>query len=119
MKEAAYKLYTQLYPSRFYNPKQFVCEVDDSQGKVRYKGFVCYVKTNTTSQYIISEARLVKANMVSECIEMKPGSSKNKSVTIKTQLLSSIAQQFNIMKEDLTILKSAFGIPSVYQNLKN
>jgi len=25
MKESAYKLYTQLHPSRFYNPKQFEC----------------------------------------------------------------------------------------------
>jgi len=116
MKESAYKLYTQLHPSRFYNPQQFACEIDDSKGKVRYKDFVCYVKTSVTSQYIISEARLIKANMVSECIEMKPGSSKNKSDTIKTQLLSSIAQQFNIMKEDMTILKSDFGMPSVYQN---
>jgi phosphopantetheinyl transferase (holo-ACP synthase) len=118
MKESAYKLYTQLHPSRFYNPKQFACEIDDSQGKVRYKDFVCYVKTNTTSQYIISEACLVKANMVSECIEIESRLSKNQSDTIKAKLLLTIAQQFNILKEDLTILKSDFGIPSVYHNSK-
>lgn len=118
MKESAYKLYIQRYPSRFYSPKQFACEINDSQGKVRYKDFMCYVKTSITPQYIISESRLVKVNMVSECIEMKTHSPKNQSETIKAQLLSTIAQQFNIIKEDLTILKSGFGIPSVYQNSK-
>ncbi len=118
MKESAYKLYTQLHPSRFYSPKQFECEINEPQGEVRYKDFICYVKTNVTSQYIISESRLVTSNMISECIEMKTISSENQSDTIKAQLLSAIAKQFNIVKEDLTILKSEFGIPSVYQNSK-
>jgi phosphopantetheinyl transferase (holo-ACP synthase) len=118
MKEAAYKLYTQLKPSRFYNPKQFECKINDSQGKVSYKDFICYVNTKITSQYIISEARLTAMDMVSECIEVKSSSSKNQSDTIKAQLLSAIAFQFNIVKEDLRILKSDFGIPAVYQNSK-
>lgn len=118
MKESAYKLYTQLQPSRFYNPKHFECEIDDLEGKVRYKDFMCYVKTNITSQYILSEARLGINKIVSECIKMKSNIPKNQSNTIKTQLLSAIAQQFNIMKEDLRISKSNFGIPSVYQNSK-
>ena len=118
MKESAYKLYTQLHPSRFYSPKQFECQIDDLQGEVRYKDFMCYVKTNITSQYIISESCLVTTNMISECIQMKSSSTKNQSDTIKAQLLSAIAQQFNIEKEDLRILKLEFGIPSVYQSSK-
>ena len=116
MKEAGYKLYTQLHPSRFYNPKQFECEIIDSEGKVSYKDFICFVKTKVTSQYIISESRLVATDMISECIKMNDGSPKHQSDSVKRELLSKVSKQFNILKSDLKVLKSEFGIPSVYQN---
>ena len=34
MKEAAYKLYTQLKPSRFYRPKSFECDIDKTHTTV-------------------------------------------------------------------------------------
>jgi phosphopantetheinyl transferase (holo-ACP synthase) len=118
MKESAYKLYTQLHPSRFYNPRQFECEISDSEGIVSYKDFTCYTKTKNTSQYIISEARLVAMGMISECIELNESSPKHQSDEVKSTLLSKIAEQFTILKTDLKLIKSEFGIPSVYQNSK-
>ena len=41
MKEAAYKLYTQLHPSRFYKPKSFECEMNDLNGTVIFQEFKC------------------------------------------------------------------------------
>ena len=55
MKEAAYKLYTQLNPSRFYNPKGFECDISDLNGIVKFKDFECNVKTQIASKYILSE----------------------------------------------------------------
>ena len=118
MKESAYKLYTQLHPSRFYNPRQFECEISDSEGIVSYKDFTCYTKTKNTPQYIISEARLVAMGMISECIELNESSPKHQSDEVKSTLLSKIAEQFTILKTDLKLIKSEFGIPSVYQNSK-
>jgi phosphopantetheinyl transferase (holo-ACP synthase) len=118
MKEAAYKLYTQIHPSRFYKPKQFQCEINNSEGKVRYNRFSCAVKTKITSQYIISEARLVAKDMSSECIELSDSSAQYQSDAVKNALLTKIASQYTILKTDLKLLKSEFGIPSVYQNSK-
>jgi len=118
MKEAAYKLYTQIQPSRFYNPKQFECEINESQGKVSYKDFTCHVKTKITSQYIISETRLVAQDMISESIKIYNSSPKYQSDMTKDILLSKVAEQYTILKDDLKLVKSEFGIPYVYQNSK-
>ncbi len=118
MKEAAYKLYTQLHPSRFYSPKQFECEINGSSGEVRYKDFECYVNTKITAQYILSEARFVAMAMNSEWIKLNDSSPKQQSDVVKNILLSKIGEQYTILKNDLKLIKSEFGIPSVYQNSK-
>lgn len=118
MKEAAYKLYTQLQPSRFYNPKQFECEINDLEGKVSYNGFSFYIKTKMTSQYIISEARLVVKDMISECIKTEISSPKQQSDATKETLLLKISEHYYLLKKELKVVKSEFGIPSVYQNSK-
>ena len=118
MKEASYKLYTQIQPSRFYNPKQFECEINGSSGEVRYKDFECYVNTKITAQYILSEARFVAMTVNSECIKLKDSSPKQQSDVVKNILLSKIAEHYTILKNDLKLIKSEFGIPSVYQNSK-
>ncbi|WP_296311429.1 4'-phosphopantetheinyl transferase family protein [Winogradskyella sp. UBA3174] len=118
MKESAYKLYTQLNPSRFYNPKQFECEINDSEGEVIYKDFRCYLKTKTTSQYIMSEARLDVKDMISESIKLDDSSPKNQSEAVKNKLFSRIAEHYIILKKDLKLIKSEFGIPEVYYNSK-
>jgi phosphopantetheinyl transferase (holo-ACP synthase) len=118
MKESAYKLFTQLHPSRFYNPKQFECEINDSEGKVSYKDFRCYIKTNMTSQYILSEASLVVMDMISESVKIDKSSPKQQSHTTKNILLSKISEDYQILKKELRVVKSEFGIPSVYQNSK-
>lgn len=118
MKEAAYKLYTQLYPSRFYSPKQFECEINKLAGIVRYNDFICYIRTKTTSQYIISDARLVVMDMISECIKIDYSSPEQQSDTTKDILLSKISEHYQVLKKELKVVKSELGIPSVYQNTK-
>lgn len=118
MKEAAYKLYIQLHPNRFYNPKRFECEINDLAGKVNYKDFTCFTNTKLTAQYILSEARLVDVNITSECVKLNASSPKLQSARVKNSLLSKIAEQYSILKTDLKLIKSEFGIPSVYQNSK-
>jgi phosphopantetheine--protein transferase-like protein len=118
MKEAAYKLFTQLHPSRFYNPKQFECEINDLKGNVKYKVFECYVDTRITSQFILSEARLSLKHMDSACLYIASRSSKIQSDILKEAILSKVSERFNIIKQDLKLIKSEFGIPYVHQNSK-
>jgi hypothetical protein len=114
MKEAAYKLYTQLNPSRFYKPKQFECKIDNLKAIVNYQDFECYLTTKITSQYILSEARLTDTGFISEVLEIESSCIRNQSTILKAQLVSKLADQMELLKKDLNIVKSEFGIPLVY-----
>lgn len=118
MKEATYKLYIQLYPERFYNPKLFVCEINGDALKVKYKDFQCHINTKITETYILSEASLWPRKMVSKTIKLISKDYKNQSKTTRAALISSVSNQCNLVKPKLNILKSKFGIPSIYYNSK-
>lgn len=116
MKEAAYKLYTQLYPSRFYNPKQFQCTIEGVKTVVKYRFFQCYVNTKITSAYILSEARLDKKPIRSKTVVSTNSNLETLRKIVKTALLQSVSKHYAILRPDLKLLKSEFGIPSVYKN---
>ena len=118
MKEAAYKLYTQLNPARFYNPKQFVCDINGDALNVRYKAFKCYINTKITEAYILSEASLLPRNIVSKTFKLISKDYKNQSKTTIEALISSVSKQYNIEISQLNISKSELGIPSIYNNSK-
>lgn len=118
VKEAAYKLYTQIHPRRFYNPKHFQCNISNMCSKVNYKDFECFVNTKMTPQYILSEARLIEYEMTSRCIKLPCSSHTNQSQTTKEALLVSVSEEFKILKSKLKIVKSELGIPSIYHNSK-
>jgi phosphopantetheinyl transferase (holo-ACP synthase) len=116
MKEAAYKLYTQLNPARFYNPKQFVCDINGDALKVRYKAFECHINTKITETYILSEASLLPRMIVSKTFKSISKDYKNQSKTTRAALILSVSKQYNIEKSQLNISKSELGIPSIYHN---
>ena len=118
MKEAAYKLYTQLNPNRFYNPKQFQCEINDTKLKVRYKDFQCFINTKITLHYILSEASLLETKMTSKYLKLSSSNYNHQSKTTKEALINSISGKLNILKSKLKISKSEYGIPSIYYNAK-
>ena len=119
MKEAAYKLYIQLYPGRFYNPKSFECVISQKSGIVKFQDFCCYVETKITSNYIISEARLHRQSMSSEVILFDSKMLKNQSQILKSKLLHRISQEYHIPITDLSVSKSEYGVPSVAYNQKH
>lgn len=118
MKEAAYKLYTQIHPSRFYNPKAFSCDLKEEKGKVCYKDFECYVSTKMTSQYILSEAHLSQSEMFSEAVFLKDSNSKNQSGVTKTMLLKAISKEYKQPISSIHLRTSEFGIPKVFMGSK-
>ncbi|WP_178991553.1 4'-phosphopantetheinyl transferase family protein [Winogradskyella schleiferi] len=115
MKEAAYKLYTQQNPSRFYKPNGFECQIENEKGIVRFKDFECRTKTKNTSKYILSEARLLDFKMASKVIEFEEDSNIQSEVT-KAALLNEFSKTYQISLEDLKIEKSEFGVPAVVFN---
>lgn len=119
MKEAAYKLYTQHFPSRFYNPKAFECFVYGDIGIVKFKEFQCYVSTKITSDYIISESRLDIKPMTSKVIKFETKHVKNQSKIIRNAILNKSADVFKTSKEHLEILTSTYGVPSINIDIQN
>lgn len=115
MKESAYKLYTQLYPSRFYNPKQFECKLNASHGNIVYKTFECIVKTKKTKQYILSEARLNHHKISSKIITFENKNHKTQSESTRVMLIKQISKQFGYTS-NVSVKTSKFGMPSVYHN---
>ncbi|WP_067029464.1 4'-phosphopantetheinyl transferase superfamily protein [Allomuricauda sp. CP2A] len=103
MKEASYKLFTQIYPNRFYNPKGFECTVENNSGTVKFNGFQCYVETKETSKYIISEARLNKQKLRSKIVKFKTTNQKEQSEELKTRLLNYVGSAYQLKKNELNI----------------
>ncbi|WP_138432603.1 4'-phosphopantetheinyl transferase superfamily protein [Winogradskyella algicola] len=103
MKEASYKLYTQLNPSRFYNPKEFQCSIKGNKGTVRFKDFKCYLETKTTSNYIISEARLEPNKLTSTIVKFSTTSHKEQSAVLKSKLLNRFGIEYHLKKREFNI----------------
>ncbi|MBO3115306.1 4'-phosphopantetheinyl transferase superfamily protein [Winogradskyella sp. DF17] len=116
MKEAAYKLYTQGSPSRFYNPKKFECFIEATFGIVKFRNFKCYVATEITLDYIISEARLKPLTLNSEVVKFNSKHLQNQSEFLKSKLIRSISKKFHIPESELAFKKNNYGIPTVEFN---
>lgn len=119
MKEAAYKLYTQQNPSRFYNPKGFKCNIQNKNSSVKFKVFNCFVNTLITSKYILSEARLIPFKMTSRVIKIEDNNQKNQSEATRNALLIELSKRYQVSKKELKLQKSVFGIPCVQMGLEN
>ncbi|WP_400075622.1 4'-phosphopantetheinyl transferase superfamily protein [Winogradskyella sp. R77965] len=118
MKEAAYKLYTQLHPSRFYNPKAFECTVEENLGRVTFQNFRCFVKTKTTSSFIMSEASFEDVEMTSISMVFNHFDVKKHSEILKSEILTLISNMYDIQKQSLSFHKNEIGVPTVHFNSK-
>lgn len=108
MKEASYKLYTQLNPGRFYNPKGFECTIGRGFSTVRFGDFHCFVQTLITSKYIISETRLHPKALISRVIKFKTTDHREQSKVLVAELLQYTGKGYQVRK-------SAMGIPTLHK----
>lgn len=118
MKEAAYKVYTQIQPSRFYNPRGFECFVDQFQNKVQYQDFECDVRTTECDCYILSEAYLENSNISRSTIKFSNDNINDQSTILKEALLEAISKKYHSSRHSIRYHKSAFGVPQVFMDLK-
>ncbi|MHA7829509.1 MAG: 4'-phosphopantetheinyl transferase family protein [Flagellimonas sp.] len=103
MKEASYKLYTQLYPSRFYNPKAFECVIENFSAIVKFRDFRCFVETKETSNYIITEARLHTQKWSSKVVKFKTVDQQDQRETLKRSLLDDVGSAFQLQKNEWNV----------------
>ncbi|MEN8886081.1 MAG: 4'-phosphopantetheinyl transferase superfamily protein [Winogradskyella sp.] len=114
MKEASYKLYTQLYPSRFYAPNAFQCDIENS--KVSYKDFQCFVKTEITAEHMLSEACLKEQKMTSKLLYFNYSDTQKQSKVLKAKIIKSISETYQVPRDQLRFYKNEFGTPMVKFN---
>ena len=119
MKEASYKLYTQIYPIRFYDPKGFGCILHDGYTTVSFKGFQCMVKTMVTSNYIISEARLHKKKLSSQIVKFTGTHQKDHSEELKMELLNYVGNSYRLKKNELNVPTLSNGEKPLHVSLSH
>lgn len=114
IKESAYKLYSQTSNRRFFRPDKFECYLNENEGKVQYMDFICSTKTESTEDYIFTEAYFDDDTIRSSCFRLSNQNHKTQSLESKDRLLREFAKQIGYDKGDLTIKKSVLGVPSIY-----
>ncbi|NNK71893.1 MAG: 4-phosphopantetheinyl transferase family protein [Flavobacteriaceae bacterium] len=118
MKEAAYKLHTQLNPGRFYNPRAFECTIAGNSGQVVFNDHRYFVATRITSDYILSEARLESNNLISKVIVFETDDCQEQGEYLKAKALELVADAQDVPVEDLRLETSDYGIPKIIYNSK-
>lgn len=113
IKEAAYKLYVQINPCRFYNPKKFKYAKEANCEVVRFNDFKCYVSTKITLDYIISEARLDLKSMTSKVFKFQNIAPELQSKTIRNEALIYMSRHLNKPIESIKIMTTEYSIPVV------
>ncbi|WP_224490228.1 4'-phosphopantetheinyl transferase family protein [Robertkochia flava] len=117
IKEASYKLHTQMYPARFYNPKGFECTLDKNSATAKFKNFQCHVQTRVTSAYVISEAHLDKKKLSSVIVKFKGPGQKAQSEELTTRLLKYAGGAYQLNKNTLGIPALSNGEEHRYVSL--
>jgi phosphopantetheinyl transferase (holo-ACP synthase) len=112
MKEAAYKVYTQNYSGRFFNPKGFECSLENTFGAVKFKNFKCFVESRATSNFIISEAKTNQENFKSKVVSLSGNSPKLQSSQLKKSLLEHLGNTIS-SKANIQLKYTRFGVPFV------
>tara|TARA_R110000868_G_scaffold33567_10_gene121665 strand:- start:5185 stop:5760 length:576 start_codon:yes stop_codon:yes gene_type:complete len=118
MKESAYKINTQQYQHRFFNPKRIVCTLmDKAKGTVKIDNDIYNTFSTMDNAFIYTVATLKITNEIkSNCFKIKKAHYKIQHQTCKNQLKKAISQLCNIKSESISIKKNILGIPKLYKN---
>lgn len=116
MKEAAYKLYTQIHPGRFFKPHAFACHLHGSRGRrgsVYYGRFECWVALQIEAEYILAEARLEERQLSSEVRYFEEKDAEVQGELLRELALEQVASQKKLSRAQLRMGNSAFGVPLI------
>lgn len=115
MKESAYKIYIQSGGERFYNPKKFECNIENSiLGEVSFKGSTLKTTTSITSDYIFSTAILGKNDFETSIFLLPEKDAKQQSKFTHQKLLIDFAEKHSLELRELQINKTDAGVPQLH-----
>ena len=121
MKEAAYKIHTQLFGGRFFAPLKFSCALEASgDGKVMIGQAVYQTRTNFTKDYIYSVATALdnkSSSQLNQCFILEV--SEDQSQYIYSVMIKEYAKLTSKSEEFITIIKDNNGIPFLEDKKEN
>lgn len=118
MKESAYKINTQQYQYRFFNPKRIACILlDNAKGTVKIDNDIYNTISTVSKTFIYTVATLNNTNKIqSNCFKIEKAHYKTQHQTCNNQLQKTISQLCNVKSESISIKKNLLGIPKLYRN---
>jgi len=114
-KEAAYKAYVRLNPTRFYNPKAFVCSGPQSLAEVSYKEFQIQVSSSSNDGFVFSETRSSRT-IKSKIIVFTTTAIEARRSQLRHCLLKELSNALGLPSYQLSLRSNAIGIPLLYTN---
>lgn len=120
MKESAYKVFIQAGGTRFYNPSKIECQLHSpNSGRVKIDDLILKTNTIINSDYIFSTAVIENSDLVTSIFELSSSDRKQQGNFTHQQLLTDFSKNNSLNYLDLSIQKSAKGVPTLsYQNKK-
>lgn len=128
MKESAYKAWMQQGGQRFYGPKRIKCQLAADQnieainGSAKIENVTFYTQSGITKQYIYtlsSKQKIHSAQAVNtQLFKIDSAPLKAISQLLYDQLIAAYARQERLSLQDLTIEKTASGIPFLKHKAK-
>ena len=120
MKESAYKVFTQAGGTRFYNPSKIECQLDmPNSGRVKIGNLRLKTNTIINADYIFTTAMVENSDVVTSIFQLPSSNREQQGNFTHQQLLTDFSKNNSLNYSDLSIQKSATGVPTLsYQNKK-
>lgn len=119
MKESAYKVFIQAGGKRFFNPTKIECSIDSSKnGCVRIDQMTLKTSTIINSNYIFSTAIINNSDIDSCIFQLEENNSKQQSNFMQQRILNDFAKNNSLNCDELRILKTITGVPTLYYKNK-
>lgn len=112
MKEAAYKVYLQQFPKRFFGPTRFECSGLGPSEVVNYGTHRIGVNTQTTSQYVLAQTTIAAKEQHTKVISVK-AVYHSQSQELRTTLFMELSSRYGISTQSFTVEKTEAGIPKI------
>ena len=118
MKESAYKINSQQYQQRFFNPKRIACSfLNDVNDEVKIDNNVYSTFSTFDKGFIYTVATLKKKHKIlSSLFKIDNSCYKTQHQTCNTKLIKAISELYDLKGEYVNVKKSMLGIPKLYKN---
>lgn len=120
MKESAYKVFIQAGGDRFFSPTKIECRIDSlKNGRVKIDSTAFKTSTSINSNYIFSSAVTCDSGINTSIFQLPVNNNKQQSKFMQNQVIKDFAKNNALDCEDLHLLKTKAGVPTLEYKKKS